>query len=609
MRFLFILLIILLSTSPFFAQQQPKEMQPRVLILLDGSGSMEQEWSGGQNRFQTAAKIIAALIDSVYKVNSKVEFALRVYGHQYPSKDNNCYDTRLEVMFSKDNLTQMELRLAALHPYGVTPIAYSIKEAAEKDMTDEYRNTYSLVLITDGGESCGGNICDVVKKLLEKKINFKPYILSLVDYAPLKEQYNCLGNYLLVTSNNDIKKAVGTIVDAYRPMFTMTTINKKLVQDIPTPPVVSQVPVKKIEIVTEPVKKEEPKPVITEPVKKEEPKPIMQEPDLTSNLLKESVAKMQPIAIKRLPNRWGTANAGTVTTFSFVLPPVQKEPEQQPITIPLPNPTPAKLVAKPKAEAPKPPEGKLTVKREEAKETLLSIYFTDGKGKYYHTTPQIVLTDTKTGKQQKFYRSTDANGNPDSRQIPVGIYDITVTKSKRIWKNIEVLPNQNNKIELIVGNASLRFEYEDNRSEPVSDYVALVKKALERGPITRQLCTQELEYEPGNYHISINTLPRMERNDDLQADAEVVITMKREGFIQFTNTNALGRVKLYYELGDQFSQFYEIDITGNPEAQKVKLQRGRYRVGYNKTPNVPYSRDTYREFTIKSKETTELQLD
>ena len=73
-------------------------------------------------------------MDSVYSVNKDVEFSLRVYGHQSPTSMNNCFDSKQEVMFSKDNYTQMMLRLAALHPLGISPIAYSIQQAAENDM-------------------------------------------------------------------------------------------------------------------------------------------------------------------------------------------------------------------------------------------------------------------------------------------------------------------------------------------------------------------------------------------------------------------------------------------------------------------------------------------
>ena len=122
-------IILLFVPGILFAQKEEKEKNPRILILLDGSSSMLHEWTKGNIRFEAAAKIIDRLMDSVYAVNREVEFALRVYGHQYPTSANNCFDSKLEVMFSRDNYTQMQLRLAALHPLGISPIAYSIQKA------------------------------------------------------------------------------------------------------------------------------------------------------------------------------------------------------------------------------------------------------------------------------------------------------------------------------------------------------------------------------------------------------------------------------------------------------------------------------------------------
>ena len=100
--------------------------QPRILLLLDGSSSMLQPWNN-TIRFKAAAKVVSALMDSIYAVNRGVEFGLRVYGHQSPAQDNDCFDSRMEVMFSKNNATQMDLRLASLRPFGVSPIAYSLR--------------------------------------------------------------------------------------------------------------------------------------------------------------------------------------------------------------------------------------------------------------------------------------------------------------------------------------------------------------------------------------------------------------------------------------------------------------------------------------------------
>ena len=104
-----LLVFILSALLPLLSQAQKKDeyKQPRILILLDGSSSMVNKWSGEQNRFSAAGEIILRLMDSIYKVNDQVEFSLRVYGHEHNVPENNCYDTRREVIFSKNNLTHI----------------------------------------------------------------------------------------------------------------------------------------------------------------------------------------------------------------------------------------------------------------------------------------------------------------------------------------------------------------------------------------------------------------------------------------------------------------------------------------------------------------------
>lgn len=56
-----------------------------------------------QVKFELAGNILVSFIDSMERTNPKVEFALRVLGHQYPKAQNNCKDTKLEVPFAKKN--------------------------------------------------------------------------------------------------------------------------------------------------------------------------------------------------------------------------------------------------------------------------------------------------------------------------------------------------------------------------------------------------------------------------------------------------------------------------------------------------------------------------
>ena len=168
------------------AQTSVKAKIPRVLILLDGSSSMRDDWAPGKTRFQQAGKFIIQLIDSLSQANEQVQFGLRVFGHQYPAQDKNCFDTKREIMFARDNTVQMQARLEALRGYGVSPIAYSLSEAAMEDFENEAKYAYSIILVTDGGESCGGDICKVVNDLLQRKIFFRLIFLACLTFPQLR---------------------------------------------------------------------------------------------------------------------------------------------------------------------------------------------------------------------------------------------------------------------------------------------------------------------------------------------------------------------------------------------------------------------------------------
>ncbi|MBS1587765.1 MAG: VWA domain-containing protein [Bacteroidetes bacterium] len=229
------ILFSFLFVSPLKAQSDRK--QPRILIVLDESSSMSLSWVQNKQRVAAAKELILSIMDSVYSVNPNVEFALRAFGEQYNVRDNNCSDSKLEVSFSKNNKTQMLLRLDDLHPLGVTPIAYSLRQAADNDMADQLLYYYGLILITDGEESCNGNLCDVMKNFVNSKINYKPYIINLSNELKLKDVYDCMGNYLQATKPEDIPKTAGIIKERFRPDLT------KIVKKEP-PVVIKQEPIK-----------------------------------------------------------------------------------------------------------------------------------------------------------------------------------------------------------------------------------------------------------------------------------------------------------------------------------------------------------------------------
>ena len=217
MSLVFCLLSLLFVT--FTISAQPTIKKTRILFLLDASSSMTYPWNAGYTRFEVASNILLKIMDSVYVVNNEIEFGVRAYGTMYPAQLQNCIDTRLEVPFNLQNTNQIKTRLSNLAPIGSSPIAYSLKKASENELNEVQNYDYSVIFITDGGESCGGDVCGIYQELLKKKISIKPYIIGLDSNAALKSFYACLGNYIEVSTTDDIQRAVNLILDANKTII------------------------------------------------------------------------------------------------------------------------------------------------------------------------------------------------------------------------------------------------------------------------------------------------------------------------------------------------------------------------------------------------------
>ncbi len=640
------------------AQSEGGLIQSRVLILLDESSSMTLPWASGKEKYKAARELILKLMDSVYAVNKQVEFSLRVFGHQHTVPENDCYDTRNEVPFSRDNRGQMQARLEDIHPLGVTPIGFALKEAAEKDIVDENHNAYSIILITDGGESCGGDICDVMKKLMKYKVYFKPYIVSLENDPSLKTTYACMGDFLQVTREKDIPKAVSVIVEAFRPVIKINSEEYKKMQNISAnapsilkvnTPVIkpdepkkwavvidniaslpfSVVSMKSITILSAPAKTTKasmqlPKVVVDTPVPRTVVKyaalptskprliitgtPVAGKKSLVTNgfelpklIIDTPVAPRKADVIAKLklsrPNRLNVIFVIEDHTYRIrpipALPPVKVE-------IVADKPAPEKA-----------PKHEFKVETTDDKETTVSVYFTNGKGKYYTTSPQVVLLDPATKKPvRKFFRTVDPTGNPDPQTgIPAGVYDLTLTvRPDYLLTGIQVLPNKNNKVTVTVKSTSLSFAYENAPKRPVKEFMAVVtERTKEHGRVQDQKCIEAILYEPGNYHIEINTFPQDVRNVDLDFDGETVITIEQPGFAKFTGDGKIKSVTLFRQYGNKYLGFYTLELK-DPKSQHLQIQPGEYQVHYQKGPAVGYAAEQVLQFHIKPNEETEIIL-
>ena len=204
--FAFLTFIFQLSSFNSFAQPKPS----RILFILDASGSMNSKWKD-QNKFDLAKEILFNVADSLNRTNKTVELGLRVIGHQSPRSENNCKDSKLEVQFARNNAQQFKAALNAIVPKGQTPIAYSLLQAVN-DFPKDTLAIHSIVLITDGIETCSGDACAAAKDLSAKRIAVKPFIVGLGISAANMKFYDCVGTLVNVMEENEFTNVMSAVV-------------------------------------------------------------------------------------------------------------------------------------------------------------------------------------------------------------------------------------------------------------------------------------------------------------------------------------------------------------------------------------------------------------
>lgn len=204
-KFAFILCLLLANT--LFGQEQ----LTRILFILDASNSMNGSW-GTKTRIDAAKELLAKSVTELEGV-ANLEVGLRVYGHQseITATFQDCNDTKLEVPFGKNNHAQIKSRIKTIQAKGTTPIARSL-EAAAGDFPDaKSRNV--IILITDGLEACDNDPCVIAKKLKDKGVNVKPFVIGVGMDLSYLEKFRCIGEYADAETPESFEKVLNNVVN------------------------------------------------------------------------------------------------------------------------------------------------------------------------------------------------------------------------------------------------------------------------------------------------------------------------------------------------------------------------------------------------------------
>lgn len=217
-----------------FSQNQvttPVKEKPttRILFIFDASNSMIAQWNSG-TKMDIAKKLFINLLDSLTNVEN-LELALRIYGHQKAYPPGDCNDTRLEIPFGKFNVTRIKSKMEAIQPTGTTPIANSLREAANDfPPCPNCRNL--IILITDGIESCEGDPCAVSLELQKKGIIIKPFIVGVGLDEAAKKSFDCVGKFYDASTEESFKTILRIIITQ---VLDETTCQVNLLDDYGKP--------------------------------------------------------------------------------------------------------------------------------------------------------------------------------------------------------------------------------------------------------------------------------------------------------------------------------------------------------------------------------------
>ena len=175
-----VLSIVLVFTALFgsaFAADKPQ-----AVIIFDASGSM---WgrSMGVSKIEIARD---ALKRDIGNWNPNVSW-VDGYGHR---SKGDCNDIENIISVGKVNKQKIIDTVMAIKPKGKTPISRSLKKAAEELKYTEEKAT--VILISDGKETCDPDPCATAKQLEEQGIDFVTHVIGFNVDVKTDKQLECI---------------------------------------------------------------------------------------------------------------------------------------------------------------------------------------------------------------------------------------------------------------------------------------------------------------------------------------------------------------------------------------------------------------------------------
>jgi Ca-activated chloride channel family protein len=192
----------------------PAVAQEDAIIVLDGSGSM---WGqiDGTPKIAIARDVLGSVLGSV---PSSTSLGFMAYGHR---EKGNCADIELLMAPAPGAAAEIVGMAKEINPRGKTPLSDAVRRAAEALRFKESKAT--VILITDGLETCNADPCAVAQELEATGVDFTAHVVGFGLSAEEGRQVGCLaeetgGKYIPAANAGALVEALSeTVADVAEP--------------------------------------------------------------------------------------------------------------------------------------------------------------------------------------------------------------------------------------------------------------------------------------------------------------------------------------------------------------------------------------------------------
>ena len=150
-----------------------------AMLVFDGSGSMV-EFGYDYRQTTRIAEARLAVARAIPQVAPFRRIGLLVYG---PNTGDSCSGVTLKFPPRPDAAEPIISEVRALNPGGLTPLANSVRAAAE--VLDFRQRPGVIVVVTDGNETCGGRPCATAAALAGEAQDLTIHVIgfrAVVDF-------------------------------------------------------------------------------------------------------------------------------------------------------------------------------------------------------------------------------------------------------------------------------------------------------------------------------------------------------------------------------------------------------------------------------------------